>query len=197
MFSTFRELNPSRIDGRVKIRVTRTWPSIAINGNFMGFNLIILDEELFLIKNRLNSILQYLIVYFNYENCTLSSYLYIFLFSRTIICRYLFSPNNGILYRTSYNKEICMSLRILLLENLLGGSDSSPLICRSDSLEQQLLKLYHFMLLLYQCTNLSSLILKIFTILRNLTHGRRILSTLHVNYLKIHFVIVCKYFSMI
>lgn len=41
------DVNNTRIDWRIRVRLTRMWPSFSRNQHFLGFNMILLDSEAF------------------------------------------------------------------------------------------------------------------------------------------------------
>lgn len=45
MFSSLASISPTRSDWQVRVRVTRTWPSLSRCGVFQGFNIIIRDAD--------------------------------------------------------------------------------------------------------------------------------------------------------
>lgn len=47
MFDTLESIDNTRTDWKIRVRITRMWPSNGNNGNLLGFNLILLDVEVY------------------------------------------------------------------------------------------------------------------------------------------------------
>lgn len=45
MYQRLRDVNQTRTDWRIRVHITRMWPSFSNNQHFTRFNLILLDDE--------------------------------------------------------------------------------------------------------------------------------------------------------
>lgn len=48
-------VDSTRSDWRIRVRITRMWPSFASNQHFLGFNMILLDSEVYFLNILVNS----------------------------------------------------------------------------------------------------------------------------------------------
>lgn len=49
MYDHLETIDTTRTDWRIRVRVTRMWPSMSSNGNiFLGMNMILLDAQVYI-----------------------------------------------------------------------------------------------------------------------------------------------------